>query len=160
MWNPELQLPRFEKVSVIRGHEQKVDSWEGERLKRIIVEEKSIVLGPDIVKLPSPQSKQPVRIESERYELMSAPGAYNLVIPELTLRADDPTKPTIKVDVTELPPDLEVRLDTYYAEHQFTPTGGRDNSWIYSNLMLPGQSLTLILQSKPMASVGAPSVKQ
>jgi len=159
MYNPELEIPRFEKVTVIRDHGRKEDPWEGERLKRIF-DGKSIVLGPDIVQLPDPQSKQPVRIVSERYELMGAPGSYNLVIPELTLRTESTTEPTIKVDVTELPPDLDVRLDTYYAEHKFTPTGGSDNSWTYSNLVLPGQGFTLIVQSKPRASIGAPVVNQ
>lgn len=159
MWNPELGIPRFEKVTLIRDNGTKEDPWEGERLARIY-KDGSVVLGPDIVNLPAPQLNQPVRIVSERYELMSAPGSYNLVMPELTVRPDGSTDPTIKVAVTELPPDLDIRLDTFYAAHKFNPAGNSDNSWVYDNLVLPGQGFTLIVKSKPKPSIGASSMSQ
>jgi hypothetical protein len=155
MWNPDLEIPRFEKVTLIRDNGQKEDLWEGERLKRII-QDWSIILAPDIVQLPAARLHQPVRIVSERYELMCAPGSYNLVMPELTVRADGSNVPTIKVAVTELPPDLEFRLDTFYAEHKFDPAGSSDNSWVYTNVVLPGQGFSLIVQPKPKVSIGAP----
>jgi hypothetical protein len=158
MWNEDLQIPRFEKVTIIRDSGKQEDLYEGERLKRIY-DGKSILLGPDVVQLPAPQLHQSVKIVSERYELMSAPGSYNLVMPELTVRGDGSTDPTIRVRVTELPPDLEIRLDTYYAAHKFTPAGGSDNSWVYNNLMLPGQGFSLIVKPKPRTSIGAPVVK-
>jgi len=153
MWNEELQIPRFERVTVFRDSGKQVDPYEGDRLKRIN-DGRSILLGPDILKLPAPQLHQPVRIVSERYELVCAPGAYNLVMPDLTVRADGSADPTIKVSVTELPPDLDIRLDTYYAPHKFTPAGSSDNSWVYNSLVLPGQGFTLIVQPKPRASIG------
>lgn len=149
MWSPELQIPRFEKISVIRDHGQNEDPWQGERLQNIS-DGKSIVLGPEIIKLPDPIAKQSIGIVSERYELMGAPGSYKLVIPELTLRLSE-SEPTIRVDVTEIPPELDVSLNTY-AEHKFTPTGNRDHSWVYNNVMLAGQGFTLIVHSKPKAS--------
>jgi hypothetical protein len=158
MWNPDLEIPRFEKVTLIRNNGEKEDPWEGERLARICTGG-SVVLRPDILKLPPPRMNKPVTIVSERYELMSAPGSYNLVMPELTVRPDGSSEPTIKVAVT-LPPDLEFHLDTYYAAHKFNPAGNSNNLWVYDNLMLPGQGFSLILEPKPRASIGAPVTTQ
>lgn len=159
MWNPDLEIPRFEKVTLIRNNGEKEDPWEGERLARIC-KDGSVVLAPEILKLPPPKMNQPVTIVSERYELMSAPGSYNLVMPELTVRPDGSTDPTIKVAVTEVPPDLEFDLNTYYAAHKFSPAGDKHDSFVYENLVLPGQGFSLILRSKPRASMGAPITTQ
>ncbi len=157
MWNPDLGIPRFEKVTLIRNNGEKEDPWEGERLATLC-KDGAVILGPDILKLPPPKMNQPVTIVSERYELMSAPGSYNLVMPELTEPPDGSTAPTIKVAVTEIPPDLEFDLNTYYAAHKFSPAGDKHDSFVYDNLVLPGQGFSLILRSKPRASMGAPPI--
>lgn len=155
MWNKELQIPRFESVSVIRDQGKQVKLLVGEELKRFC-DGQTLRLGPDLVQLPAPQLNKPVRIVSERYELMGAPGSYNLVMPELTARVEGSNNPTIKVSVSEIPSDLEVKLTTYYAPHTFTPAADTDNVWVYNNIALPGQGFTLIVQPKIRPSMGAP----
>lgn len=153
MWNERLEIPRFEKVSVISDHGKTVKDYVGDDLQKIYDGKGSIRLeGPNLVQLPPARFNQPVRIVSERYELVSAPGSYNLVMPELAARLDDSQDPTIKVTISEIPYDLDVSLNTYYAAHNFEQPDKSKNVWIYEKIVLPGQGFTVIVQPKSQSS--------
>lgn len=154
MWNAELEIPRFESVSVISDSGKKRKMYVGDDLQKIYHGKGSIRLeGPNLVRLPAAHLNQPVRIESERYELVSVPGSYNLVMPELAARLENSQDPTITVTISEIPYDVVARLDTYYAAHIFEQPDKNNLFWIYEKIVLPGQGFTVILQPRSQASV-------
>ncbi len=153
MWNEKLEIPRFESVSVISDQGKKRKMYVGDELQKIYDGKGSIRLeGPNLVQLPAAHLNQPVRIESERYELVSTPGSYNLVMPELAARLDNSQDPTITVTISQIPYDLDVRLNTYYAAHNFEQPDKNKNFWTYANIVLPGQGFSVILQPKSQSS--------
>jgi hypothetical protein len=161
MWNDKLQIPRFERVSVISDHGKKVKMYVGDELQKIDDGKGSIRLkGPNVVQLPPARLNEPVRIESERYELVSAPGSYNIVMPELAASLDNSPDPTIRVTISEVPYDLDVSLNTYYAAHSFKQPDKSKNFWTYEKIVLPGQGFSVIVQPKSQSSVGLAASNQ
>ena len=153
MWNEKLEIPRFEMLKVISDQGRTVKMYVGDELQKIYDGKGSIRLeGPNSVQLPPAHLNQPVTIVSERYELVSQPGSYNVVMPELAARPSDSQEPTIKVTISEVPYDLDVSLNTYYAAHSFKQPDKSKNYWIYEKIVLPGQGFTLIVQPKSQSN--------
>jgi hypothetical protein len=79
---------------------------------------------------------------------MNSPGAYNLVLPELTANSNESQGPTIKITISEVPPYIDTEINTYYAPHAFTQPDKSRNVWVYDEIMLPGQGFTLIVKPR------------
>jgi hypothetical protein len=146
MWDQELRLPRFIRVTV-SGPGKESKNYEGDSLNRIDDKKGSIHLkDADTVKLPPPDRNTPVRITTERYEIVSTPGLYGLVMPQLVARSSGENAQTITITIESLPDDLEAKVVTYYGPHQFTPH--QPNSWTYDSIMLPGQGFYIVFNSR------------
>lgn len=87
MWNKDLRLPRFERV-IVSSDGKEIKRYEGAALNEIDNKQGSIVLSKDkAVNLPPPERNMPVKIITERYEIVNIPGSYNLVMPELVAKS-------------------------------------------------------------------------
>jgi hypothetical protein len=153
MWNQELQLPRFERVTVSGPTDADKRVYEGVELKKIDDGKGSIRLeGGNSVKVPPEGSKNPARITTERYELVYVPGSYNLIMPELTAKSEFSKEPTMKINIKKIPDDLQVDVDTYYAAHNFIKPEVNKNFWTFDRTMLPGQGLSFLFRNRPLIS--------
>ncbi|MDQ5838319.1 MAG: hypothetical protein M3379_16190 [Acidobacteriota bacterium] len=145
MWNKEQNLPRFNRVTVVYPDGAPPIVYQGDELRRIDDKKGSIVLkDADAVVLPPPDRGVPVRVTTERYEIVNVPGTYNLIMPELVARPLDTKAPTITLSVESLPPEVEAKVDTYYAPHVFKKPDRDKNFWSFDSIMLPGQGLTVV----------------
>jgi hypothetical protein len=155
MWNKEQNLPRFSSLTVAYGDAPPSRVYQGDDLSRIDDKLGSVVLkDADAVVLPPPDENVPVHITTERYEIVNVPGSYNLIMPELVARPLDPKAPTITISVDSLPPDIEAKVDTYYAPHRFDRPDQGKNFWVFDSIMLPGQGLTVVFA--PRCAPAAP----
>jgi hypothetical protein len=153
MWNQDLQLPRFERLTISGPSDGDKRIYVGMELKEIDDGKGSISLeGGNSVKVPPEGSKNPVRITTERYELVNVPGSYNLIMPELTAKSEVSKEPTIKINIKKTPDDLQVDVDTYYAAHNFTKPEVNKNVWTFDRTMLPGQGLSFLFRNRPLIS--------
>jgi hypothetical protein len=166
MWNPQLELPRFESVVVQGPGPNDSKTYVGKELQQLHVALGKIRLdGRSRVPLPLPTSGGHVRIITERRELMYVPGSYYLILPELTVR-DDGNTPTVTVEISEIPPDLAAEVTTYHAQHDFTKPDPKKNVWTFDGTLLAGQGFVITLRpraSGTSAQVGSfviPSVSE
>jgi hypothetical protein len=151
MWNDELQLPRFEWVKIFTLdnflQQKETRRYEGEALKKLEDGRGSIRLqGKDAIDLPEPGENKPIRVVTQRYEIVSTPGQYNLVIPVLTTRLESEPH-TITIIVEDHPDDIDIVVETFWSGHQFTHSDTK--TWVFDGIMLPGQGLTITLKVSP-----------
>lgn len=143
MWNPDLQLPRFDRVIVTDGEGNRTE-YAGTALTALEDGKGGLTLKN--IRLPPPNEHKPVRIVTERYELVNTPGYYYLVMRELTSRTEGSTQPTVKISIAQLPSDLEAEVVTFYAPHGFTRPDPAKNVWVFDKTLLPGQGLNLVFK--------------
>jgi len=153
MWDQQLQLPRFELVRIIdldRFLQQKERKrYQGETLRKIEDGKGNIKLeGAEAVDLPGPGENKPVRIVSERYEIVSTPGQYSFILPVLTTRLPESEAHTVTVIVEEVPDDISVEVNTFWSGHKFVPSADK-KTWTFDGIMLPGQGLSVMLNVPP-----------
>jgi hypothetical protein len=145
MWSQQLQLPRFDRLR-IAGPGVSINARNTEELQQY-------VSGPGRItahfRLWPLESKKPVHVETERHELVSTPGSYYLVVRELTANDPQSGTPTFEISMT-LPADLEARVQTYYAAHEFKRDGTK-NRWTFDGIMLPGQGVDMLFAVAPGA---------
>ncbi len=154
MWNPDLQLPRFDRV-IVTDAEGRKTTYDGPALQKLEDGKGGLTLSN--LRLPSPNQRKPVRIVTERYELVNTPGYYYLVMRELTARGERSSEPTVKIAVTQLPSDIEADIVTFYAPHGFTKPDSAKNVWVFDKTLLPGQGLNVVFKvRRPPSLVAAP----
>lgn len=159
MWNEELQLPRFERVRVItpiNPFQSREDVYEGARLKEIYDGKGSIKLqGKYEVNLPPPEENRPVRIITERYEIVNTPGQYSLTMGTLCARDPNSEEHTITVYMDHID-GIEPEVTTYWRGHQFKPNNDK-TIWTFDGIMLPGQGFNIVFNVSPDQAVSAQS---
>jgi hypothetical protein len=152
MWDDELQLPRFESVTVstqIDAFHTKDETISGDELKQISDGKGSIILeGKHAIKFPPPEMNKPVRITTKRYELVNTPGDYNLTMGALTARVPSLEQHTITINFTGGLDDVEPNITTNWSGHKFTPNGNK-SAWTFDGIMLPGQGIQIELVVPP-----------
>jgi hypothetical protein len=138
MWNPDLRLPRFDKVAM-KGPGIDVQYNGKDQLEKISDGPGGIKINVELLPL---ESNRPVHVETERHELVNTPGSYYLVVRELTANEKGSTAPAVNITI-KLPPDLDADVRTYYAAHEFRRVPGI-NRWTFTGTMLPGQGVDLL----------------
>ncbi len=149
MWNADLQLPRFDRVIVSGPGVRKI--YEGQELLRIY-DGGAVRFN---VRLPSRYSGKAVRIVTERHELVSTPGSYDLVMPELAGKLEHSGDPTVRLAITEIPDDIEADVTTYYEPHGFTKPDVKTNTWTFAGILLPGQGLNILFRTRSPGVIAA-----
>jgi hypothetical protein len=148
MWDQSLSLPRFVRVIVSHPGQQS-KTYEGDSLNKIYDKHGSINLDKEeIVSLPPPDRKVPVRITTERYEIVSIPGLYSIVMPQLVARTSGGNAQTITISIESLPDDIEPVVATFYGPHTFDRPDPNKNFWTYDSIMLPGQGFDIIFKMR------------
>lgn len=144
MWNEQMNMPRFERVVIIKHFPKEEEiRYEGVGLQKIDKGRGTIRLaGETGIDLPPPEKQSPVRIITERYEIVNLPGFHGIILPELTTG-------TIKVSIEgTLPDGIEPIVSTGRSEHDFKRPDNNQYNWIFDGTMLPGQTILLIFQNK------------
>jgi hypothetical protein len=136
MWDPELGVPRFNRIEVIQ------DGVKRPLLNERRVNELGLVTFD--VRLDAKQSAQ---IISNRFEKIFIPGMYTLIMPEI-LTPSLESQNTIHLTIEQLPEDVEARATTWFGPHEFTSVPGKTNEWTYIYPMLPGQGLNIVFTKK------------
>lgn len=143
----KLNLPRFERINI--GTEEyklsdqsKFRKSENEILEsvdgrvRINRKKGKADLSVDI----PPQDKPGIRIETVREELIYLPGSYSIVMSELT-------EGRITLTIDEWPDDMTPSAE-FITDQGNKKTNRVSNTWVYSGIMLPGQSLEIRFKQK------------
>ena len=154
MHNAQLDLPRFERVLITGPDSNDRREYRGNDPEIYKGKGQLELTGKHAVRLPPPKSGKPVRILTERYEIVNTPGYYYLVMRELTAKDEKVNSPTVTVNIQTLPPDLGAEVQTFYAPHNFVQVTGT-NVWQFKETLLPGQGLTVVF--KP---ISAPTLTQ
>lgn len=163
MRDEKLGLPRFESVTIMKSSTWKPQKreYEREELSGLVDETGSIKIPlesalKNTVDLPSPGDKIPLRVLTQRYEIINIPGSYRIVMPVLAAKTDVGSH-TIAIAIDELPRNLEVDVNTYYEGLKFHRDNSTPNLWTFDQVMLPGQGFSIIFRNKqPPAEEGKP----
>jgi hypothetical protein len=139
--NDGLGLPRFERVTVTCGS-QKGHDYSGPEIERIS-KKGCVELDLDLAS----RGAEPYVVRSERYELVHAPGSYNMYTPEFMK--------DLRVDFVSLPDDIEVEVIV-------RPQGKGDikrlgNTWMCQRLILPGQGIEIKFNQREARSTQGPN---
>ncbi|MGA8806612.1 MAG: hypothetical protein WB973_01955 [Thermoanaerobaculia bacterium] len=153
MWNPDLRLPRFDRV-IVTDADGRITVYDGAALQRLEDGKGSLTLTS--IRLPPPSQGKPVRIVTERYELVNTPGYYYLVMRELTAHAEQSSEPTVKIAITQLPSDIDADVVTFYGPHGFTKPDPTKNVWVFGKTLLPGQGLNIVFTMRRPPSLTTP----
>lgn len=150
MWDEELQLPRFERVRIItpknpfQTEEVKIEGDVLHKVNEVYDGKGTITLqGKYAVKFPPPEMNKPVRIITERYEIVNTPGQLSLTMGALTARVPGIEPHTITVHLMDRLDDVEPRIETFWSGHRFTPNADK-SEWTFDGIMLPGQGLQIV----------------
>ena len=139
--NDGLGLPRFESVTVNRGW-QEGHQYRGRDLAGIS-NKKCLELDLDLAS----RGAEPYVVRSERFELVHAPGSYNLYTPEFMKG--------LRVDFISWPEDIEIEVSV-------RPQGQGDikrigNTWMCERLILPGQGIEIKFSQREARSTRGPN---
>jgi hypothetical protein len=144
MRNNAQNLPRFERVLIIGPEPNDRREYSGNDPAIARSKGRLELTGEHAIRLPPAKLAKPVRIVTERYEIVNTPGYYYLVMRELTTKDDCPGAFTVKVSFESVPRDIDASVSTYYDPHEFVRPDPRRNVWYFHKTLLPGQGLTIL----------------
>ncbi len=149
MWDEELQLPRFDCLIVNEGQSDE-KSYNRDTLTKDHQKKKGLIEVD--VDLPASEH-QSTTIRTKRHELVSVPGMYTIVMPELMtpspLAASVP-EPTLIVTI-EGDQSVKAQATTWFAPHEFEQQGD-GKTWHYKWPMLAGQGFSIVFEKRPVTA--------
>jgi hypothetical protein len=146
MRNETIDLPRFTFISITEeGKSEK--TYSGVELSKHIVDGRLTLLNTEAINVSNKGESAVLNIE--RYELVSMPGLYTMVMPEMVIPSKK-AAPTITVHLkTAIPENVNFRVETWFNSkgHNFVETEPK-TKWQFQSVMLPGQGFSLIFSKK------------
>lgn len=147
MFNPTLGIPKFISANIIDTDEKNID-YIGENLKPIIKEGVLTLSNANSVKVSF--DGKPAKIVSDRYELVTNPGLYTLILPDMVIPEDSKPSITLSIDTNNVVnKNLYFNPQTWFnsSNHDFKKDS-TDGKWKFGGVMLPGQGFSIEIGEK------------
>jgi hypothetical protein len=161
MFDKTLGVPRFETIKLtkqVTQWEAQTEEFSGANLEQLSDGKGTINLDPrklKVIDLPAPNDNRPIRVLSQRYEIVSTPGQYRLTMPVLAVRGPGEDH-AINISIETMPGDVTAEVHSFYGGLKFKPDPNK-KIWTFDGVMLPGQGLNVVFKTAAAINEGTPS---